>query len=1176
MRKITTLLILLTCNYIAYAETVDKSRLLTLLRQTEFYILAENYERAAELRDQSMAMFKCLGAGNDQNTIAELHKISHAYYEKKMFSEAVKTESLLVEVYPRAIHDNINDYALYLNDLSLYLLEDHNIDLAEKYIKKALSLIKNINDVKIAFVYIRAAEVYKRMSPPQIDLSIKYQKIAVNLYANAYGKTNSTYLEELFYLAKYYELAEDYYNAYNAYREIIYVSAEDKKLENTQSLLPILDRIIFCCRKTNNTKLEKQYKKIAFSIKSHGIEFHEAKYKSPRFPSLKDSLDYVAISEKMDSYRKQLNQLEENSTEINHEYLQEEANHYLATLPDSYGKAYFLSIAIIKESCLGDWKTVIEYGTDALRIFDNLGIITNTYVDVLCLVADAYGQLDNPAKEYDYLLKAYELRDDYLSFYDDNYYKIPNYLAQNCRKIGNYIDAIKYVSMSIKDLEPTIYSDNPYRYFESLDILASIYGNIGQYDNQLEVLQYLVNKAAEEENLKNLIEFPEMPYLYNFAWCLLLNGYYDQAIENGLKIKEVREKHGSKSHLSSIYCLLANAYLKHGKMDEALRYANEANEIQKNIGKDDGILSSNTYHTLAEIYKYMGNFKEAEKMERESIKATYNNIMNNFMNLSSVDRTSYWIRYYEKFIIDYPNYFYMSPFKDASELYNKSALFTKGLLLSIDTEMTKLISESGDEKALAKYRKLLSCRAALSKTTLNEDTKTNVSIDLLRTEIEKIERELIKECKEYGDYTSNLRTTWKEVQAALKPNDMAIEFLAFPVYDINDGISNHDTLIKILYVALILRKDDKAPLFVELFDETELDKIEEQNNVYSEKLYNLIWQPIDKYLLGIDNVYFSPSRKLYSINIEVLPEIVGNNKNYYRVSSTRQLVRPNETSSVTREKAIIYGGIKYDTSISELIADSKLYSQKNHSFRGKVDDLDLRYGWDYLPETLTETNEIVSILNKNDFLVQVYTDTLATESSFKFLDGQSCKIVHIATHGFYYSESDSIKMQKNHFDIMTNQLNQYSRSYQEDYSMTRSGLLMAGCNNILRGYKLPDDIDDGILFAKEIAGINLKNVELVTLSSCDSGLGDVMTGEGVFGLQRAFKKAGANTILMSLNKVDDEATKILMVEFYRNLMNGKTKYQSLKEAQQYLRKVDNGKYDDPKYWASFIMLDGLN
>ena len=78
------------------------------------------------------------------------------------------------------------------------------------------------------------------------------------------------------------------------------------------------------------------------------------------------------------------------------------------------------------------------------------------------------------------------------------------------------------------------------------------------------------------------------------------------------------------------------------------------------------------------------------------------------------------------------------------------------------------------------------------------------------------------------------------------------------------------------------------------------------------------------------------------------------------------------------------------------------------------------------------------------------------------------------------------------------------------------------------------------------------------------------------GLQRGFKIAGANTILMSLGKVDDEATRILMIEFYRNLMSGKTKHQSLKDAQRFLRQVENGKYDKPEYWASFILLDGMN
>lgn len=135
--------------------------------------------------------------------------------------------------------------------------------------------------------------------------------------------------------------------------------------------------------------------------------------------------------------------------------------------------------------------------------------------------------------------------------------------------------------------------------------------------------------------------------------------------------------------------------------------------------------------------------------------------------------------------------------------------------------------------------------------------------------------------------------------------------------------------------------------------------------------------------------------------------------------------------------------------------------------------------------------------------------------------------------------------------------------------MTHVGMYDEGqCKRVIRSSK-------EFLASKEISQLDLIGVDLIVLFACESALGDIYDG-GVYGLQRGFKKAGANTILMSLGKVDDEATRILMVEFYRNLMNGKPKLQSLKDAQHNLRKVGNGKYDSPKYWASFIMLDGLN
>ena len=1164
-KRILSVFLLIMCDLLVFASSVDKSRLHELLKHTKSYIISGNFEKAAELRDQVLVYFKDLGKENDISTISELHDISHAYYERGMYSDAAKTENVLVETFPLAMPDNVYDYALYLHDLSLYLLGDNNIILAEKISNKALSLIKKEKDVGLAIIYITAAEIYQKTNPVRADLSIEYQKKAVDAYANTYGKTSTKYLDELWYLANYYEKSEDYINACNAYIEIINIRVKVNDEKKAQILLPILDRIIFCSRKINNDELEKQCKQIALSLKLQGLEFHEAKYKSPEFPSEKDSLDYLSISIKMDKYWEQL---KDEGDEMKREQIQGEEKKYLATLPDSYGKAYSLSFETLKYGLTSNWKDAIESGNEALRIYDNLGIKKNKYVWVLCFVADAYNQLDNPAKAYDYLMRAFGLRDDYLSSSDMYYDGILNDLALYCSALGNYRDAIKYGIMAVEAKEPEIYSEHSFGYFLSLSNLATYYGAIEENEKELEILQFLVKRAEEID--PSVLELEECTFLYNLAYSYLRNGDYVKATETGHKVREIRKKVGKKFFTSNADILLARAYNLNGQQDKALHYANEANNIQKEVGGDDNLKLSETYDLLAMIYLDMENFEEAERMKRSSITLLYNNIVNNFVNLPSDDRTSYWYKYSGIFNIGYPCCFYQAKVNNASDLYNKSALFAKGILLNTDSEMLKLITKSGDEKALLKYRQLLSNRSILSKITSDETSGKQISLDSLRTETDKLERELVKECKAFGDYTLSMRTTWQDVQNALGPKDMAIEFLSFPLMDNKDS-----TLYKTLYTAIVLRKNDSSPHFLILFDEAELEKI--GNNLFDDKLYNLIWEPLDNYLSGIDNVYFSPAGKLYNINLEVLPEIVGKNnkKNYYRVSSTRILAHPKNVTHTTNEKAIIFGGLKYDASISELIVDSKMHTRKNSSFRGKVDNLDIRSGWDYLPETLIEVNAIESALEKKKITTQIYTDSLGTEASFKSLDGQSSKIIHIATHGFYYTESDSARMKRARLDYMANQMDRSSRSYREDFSLTRSGLLMAGCNNILRGYRLPENVDDGILFAKEIADLDLRNVELATLSSCDSGLGDV-TNDGVFGLQRAFKKAGVQSILMSLHKVDDEATRILMVEFYRNLMKGKSKHQSLKNAQKHLRKVEKGKFDKPEYWASFIMLDGLN
>ena len=318
-------------------------------------------------------------------------------------------------------------------------------------------------------------------------------------------------------------------------------------------------------------------------------------------------------------------------------------------------------------------------------------------------------------------------------------------------------------------------------------------------------------------------------------------------------------------------------------------------------------------------------------------------------------------------------------------------------------------------------------------------------------------------------------------------------------------------------------------------------------------------------LQGVKNIYFSPSGALYNIGIEYLPGM--EDYNIYRLSSTRELV--NRRAINGNNRAVLYGGLDYEAKLDTL-SQSRSRTRFNEKFVDHSDVRNMKYrgGQENLTHTLDEVVQIEKELKKTQWQCLLDTLSLGTEESFKSLSGKKINTLHIATHGFYYTpeESDNIGYD---FLLPNDQMSA------EDKSLSRSGLLMSGANHILDGDSIPENVEDGILTAKEIADLDLRGLDLVVLSACQTGLGDISQGEGVFGLQRGFKKAGANSILMSLWEVNDEATQILMTQFYKNLVSGQSKRQSLQSAQRYLREYNAGQYDKPEYWAAFILLDGI-
>jgi len=238
---------------------------------------------------------------------------------------------------------------------------------------------------------------------------------------------------------------------------------------------------------------------------------------------------------------------------------------------------------------------------------------------------------------------------------------------------------------------------------------------------------------------------------------------------------------------------------------------------------------------------------------------------------------------------------------------------------------------------------------------------------------------------------------------------------------------------------------------------------------------------------------------------------------------------------------------------------------QDRSTRGRCSrDLnDAEYHFDRLPATRLEGERISKLLGAS-----LWQGMGALEGRLK-RHCHSPRILHLATHGFFLED------QRHGFDPRNGDpgllgdpvisSGRFSGPLPEN-PLLRSGLALAGANTWLQRGSLPAEAEDGLLTAEDVTGLDLLDTDLAVLSACETGLGEIRVGEGVFGLRRAFVLAGAKTLVISLWKVPDEPTRELMEDFYRRILAGQGRAQALREAQLALK----AKYPEPLYWGAFI------
>lgn len=734
--------------------------------------------------------------------------------------------------------------------------------------------------------------------------------------------------------------------------------------------------------------------------------------------------------------------------------------------------------------------------------------------------------------------------------------------------IADFDRALFYNEKSLK-LANEIYGNNSQYYAIELLNISEIYAVIGRQSDAL------LHTQTACKIIKNL--YGEKHPLYYEGLRKLASRY--------LYIDDTKSAELYKKCLDlsrDLYSEKSNEYADDlfsvsntiSSLDEKIEMMSQALEIKRKYGyilnefylADEHLYASqlflkqdwvNLYKTCLDLMdicsKYIiSNFRNLPYQQRENLWYSVSHAVSG-IECYATNYTAYAVKNNDYTLVD-----------EFGSLAYDVRLLKKGFLLSSSIRLDEILAQANDSTVSVLKQEIseLQHKKRIDGIDIEEREK-------LERDISNKERELMNIASQTGDFLDFTSVQWRDIQEALKPGEVAIEFFSYPAQN------------TIQYGAVWVTKSS-SPTAFGLFTENELDTFriggESIYNYKNPGMYETVWGTLEAFseIRNAHTIYFSTDGILNTIGIENLCDSMKNlaseKHQLYRLSSTRELIRRNNRTC--HSKAVFYGGLNYDATINEiLVANETLDIDKQEDLSKYTASRSLRSKADYLEWTLTEVQDIAKMFG-NNYQIQLFSGVSGTESSFKHMSLTSPNLLHIATHGFYYEEYeiyDKVMENPNSYQFLSHEPLQ--KTTVETLAMRGSGLLFSGANISLGGQKLPDGIEDGILTAEEASLINLESIDLTVLAACETGLG-ALSGDGVFGLQRGFKLAGVNSILMSLWKVDDEATSLLMKEFYKNYLQGKTKIQSLKSAQEYLRVMNN--YSDPVYWAAWIFLDAIH
>lgn len=881
----------------------------------------------------------------------------------------------------------------------------------------------------------------------------------------------------------------------------------------------------------------------------------------------------------------------------------EEAERMLITnanlAEDIYGKKHIQHAEALNQvgdifSAKSDTSTAIYFYKQAKEIYESIenGLQSISYAHNLVSQGELYYRMGfYTAAEalYRQALYIYE-KNDYLKRAE--HADLLNKFSQIYLRLNNLSDAYRLIEQAMQ-IHLQVFSPQHPAYAKDLLVLGSIYLKVKDSQRAEIHLNKALNIYQKSGLYKQTDYFLTMSQL---AECHKIAKQFDKAEALFLSaIDSFSQYIGEKNiESASIEAKLANLYYQAGKYIQAEEMHEACLETRYELLDESHPDLIESINDVSLLYWADKKIPKAEKFFQQSIENYAKQFSRYFSFLSEIEKEFYYSRirnFFEKF-----NNFALQRSKQKPAILGQmydNHLSNKGLLFYTNQKIRNQVFESKDENLLHKYKSWVQLKEQLAKVyklSYEEIVAQGIPLDSLEEVANFIEKDLslriaIGNTKEGKEQES---ISWKTIQRTLKADEAAIEMLRFQEFKPDSGGYFTD---KVYYAALVItQQTTKNPVLILLENGKEMET--RQVRFYRNSIkfrikdtqsYKNFWQAIDtaQVLQGIKKIYFSPDGVYNQLNINTLfneknQKFVLDKTEIHVLTNTRDLIELKKkalTSSTNREgKAVLLGYPNYQlkqgkSNSAYKVSESNPNSSLSRGFQTRDGIAQLRGGRiEELPGTKEEVLTIQKIFNQYQIKNEVELEDSASENILK--NTQQPLYLHIATHGFFNADMSNAGKEKSDSALFVGERNM---------PLMNSGLLLVGAANAYTDETILAEInalrsgttyEDGMLTAYEAMNLDLRETELVVLSACETGLGEVRNGEGVYGLQRAFQTAGAKTIVMSLWKVSDEATKQLMIHLYDELCKTKNKRQAFVSAQLKLRE----QYPDAYFWGSFVMI----